>query len=150
MMEPIQSCGRVLKEGMILHIFDNDHFTLACNRVRQPIGSRLGPGLVARSICIQCRAKGEFVILVQENIYIAGVVDQAHGFRDHGIQHIWQVEAGGEIDAQFLERIQFIGLLFEHGKQSLIVDQFPGNILYNVVIHWGNIFPGQRSEYRAV
>ena len=33
------------------------------------------------------------------------------------IQHIGQIETGRKIKAQFLQRVQFVGLLLEHGKQ---------------------------------
>jgi hypothetical protein len=88
-------------------------------------------------------APNDSCILVQENIHVAGVFDQSHRFGDNGIQYIGQVQAGCEMDAQLLEGIQLVGLLFEQGKKRLVVDQLVAEGLRAVNIVRQMFFDGK-------
>ena len=73
------------------------------------------------------------MVLVQEDIDITGVLDQPHRFGHHGIQNVWQVETGGEVQTQLLERVQLIGLLFQESKQGLLIDQLASKVLDSIL-----------------
>ncbi len=84
---------------MCTNIFDNDGFPLSSNRIRQTIGAWFGEWFVAHPVYIQRRAKGEPVVFIQKDIYVTGILYQAHSFWDHSIQDIRQVQAGSQVNA---------------------------------------------------
>jgi hypothetical protein len=85
------------------------------------------------------------VILVQEDVDITGVLDQAHRLRGDRIQYIGQIQAGGEIDAEFLERVQLVRLLFEGGEQHPVTDQLPGD-RFDTAVSAGRDFFQRRGK----
>ena len=115
--------GQVCVEGMLLHVLDDDLLAVAGHGVCKAMQARQRQWGVAMPIIIQGRAELELAIIVKENMGRARILDQAHGFCDHGIQHGLKIEAGSQVQAELLQRIQLIGLLFQREDQVPILDQ---------------------------
>ncbi len=122
MIEPCQSRSGVNEEGMLLNVFDDDPLLVPGDSIGQTVGTRQSLGFVADTIIIQRRAEFKFIVGIKKNMGRAGILYQTHCFGDNCIEHGLDIQTGSQTQAEFFERIKFIGLLFERENQRPVFD----------------------------